>query len=46
MLGHMLAWHYFVYIHHNLYHPQQSINLDPINFGWERETPAKLYTIE
>ena len=31
--------------YHKLYHPQQSVNLDPINFGLERENgpllPAK-----
>ena len=45
MMGHMLSLEYFVYVHSNLCHPQQSINLYSINLGWEREngllTPAK-----
>ena len=44
-VGHMPRSYHFVYIHRNLYHSQQSISLDPMNFGWEREngllTPAK-----
>ena len=44
-VGHMLRLYYFVHIHPNLHHPQQSTNLDPINFGWQRKnrplTPEK-----
>ena len=47
MMRHIVRSHHFVYIYRNLYHPQQSTNLDSINFGWEREngllTPAKFY---
>ena len=47
LMGHMLRSHYFVYIHRILYHPQKFINLDAMNYGWERDngllTPAKFY---
>ena len=46
-MGHTLRLNYSAYIPCNLYHPQQSINLDSINFRWDREngllTPANFY---
>ena len=47
MMGHIPLSHCFIYIYRNLYHPQESIKLHLINFGWEREngllTPTKFY---
>ena len=46
MMGHLLRSHYCLYSS-KLYHPQKFINLDPMNYGWERDngllTPAKFY---
>ena len=37
MMRHILGSHCFGYIYRSFYHPQKSINLNSINFGWKRE---------
>jgi len=42
LMGHLLRSHYWVYMHRNLYNPPLFENLDPANFGWERENKQLL----